>query len=214
MRYLSDLTSKGLLPYKKDIESHKVRHIVLLDLVRLLAHARNVSERTIQALAALMEEGESETSDAGGTESWGQDFPKAGVLMAITPSFFHSKRGRWRDTGFLTRFVPIAFEYSESTVHLIHMAIANGHHLPMPHPENVPANDVQIFCPPNYSLTLARRSEILGDRMKTYGFRYQRVLRALAKAQARIESRGAVNDADVVKVLSWSEFFTETPVTL
>lgn len=213
LAYISDLTSRGLSKHKEAIERGRIRHLVLLDLVRIIAHARSVQERTFQLLAALMEEGESETLDAGGSSAW-EGFPRIGALMALTPKFFHSKRGRWRETGFLTRFLPISFHYSNGTQHEIHMAIAAGHQLPDPHPEPLPLAPCQIFLPDKHSLTLSRRSEELGVAMKSYGFRYQRALRALSKAQARMQSRGIVNDEDIGKVLSWSEFFTEKAIEL
>jgi hypothetical protein len=213
LRYVSDLTSKGLLPYKKEIEARKLRHIVLLDLVRIVSHGRTVSDRTLQSLAALMEEGESETSDAGGQDSW-ENFPRIGCLMALTPQFFNSKRGKWRATGFMTRFVPINFEYSEKTIHDVHISISRGDKIPLPKPIDLPHNDVQIFCAGKYSAIIAKKAQELGEKMETYGFRYQKILRALAKANARIEGRGSVNEKDVARIIMWAEFFTERPVIL
>jgi hypothetical protein len=213
LKYLSDLTSKGIGPFKGDIQSGKIRHLVILDLVRILSHGKGVSERTIQNLASIMEEGESETSDAGGQSSW-DNFPKIGCLMAITPKFWKSKRGRWRETGFLTRFVPITFSYTQETVKLIHVSIAKGMKLPLPEPERLPEFPCQIQLNSKYAATLSQRAEDLGTRMKTYGFRYHRVLRALAKAQARIEGKGEVNSNHVGKVLAWSEFFTEKSIEI
>lgn len=213
LTFISDLTSRGLIPYKKEIESGRLRHIVLLDLVRIIAHGRNIADRTLQTLASLMEEGESETSDAGGRDSWA-NFPKIGVLMALTPAFFKSKRGKWRETGFLTRFVPVSFSYSEEAVHEIHMSIAAGHQLPVPQAEAIPALNYAVDCEPKYSAIIARRAEELGIIMKTYGFRYQRIMRALTKAQARIVGRSYVTSEDVGKVLGWSEFFTDKEIEL
>jgi hypothetical protein len=213
IRYLSDLTSRGLSPFKNDIQNGTMRHIVLLDLVRILCHGKGVSERTIQTLASLMEEGESETSDGGGREKW-SDFPRIGALMGITPAFFKSKRGRWRATGFLTRFLPVAFRYTDSTVKEIHQAIAMGGHTPEPHPEKIPVLPCQIFCAPQFALQLSRRAEKLGAQMNSYGFRYHRILRALAKAAARIDGKGAVERRHVEKVLAWAEFFTDKEVEI
>lgn len=213
IQYISDLTSRGLNSFKDDIEHHKLKHVVLLDLVRILAHGKGVSERTIQTLAALMEEGESQTADAGGRTAW-ENFPRIGALMGITTPFFKAKRGKWRQTGFLTRFVPVSFKYKGTTVDAIHRSIANGGRTPLPHPENIPANDVQIFCDEKFSVIISQRAAALGIAMKSYGFRYHRTLRALAKAQARICDRGAVTQADIDKVLGWSEFFTDKEVEL
>lgn len=214
LRYLSDLTSRGLTPYRNEIQEGTLRHVVLLDLVRILCHGKGVSERTIQTLASLMEEGESETSDGGGRERW-NNFPRIGALMGITPSFFKSKRGRWRQTGFLTRFLPLAFSYTDETVKLIHRSIANGARTPEPHPENtLPKLPCQIFCPPNYAMLLSNKAAKLGEEMGSYGFRYHRILRALAKAQARIEGKGQVEKSHVEKVLSWADFFTDREVEI
>jgi hypothetical protein len=214
LRYLSDVTSKGLAPYKKEIIANQVRHIVLLDLVRILSHGKGVSERTIQTLASLMEEGESETSDAGGKEGWGEQFPKIGALMGITPSFFQSRRGRWRQTGFLTRFVPVSFSYSESTVKLIHNAIKDGRGTPEGHPVRIPTAAVMINLKEEHASILALRSRDLGEKMKTYGFRYHRVLRALVKGRAALNGHGTVKTTDVNQILAWSEFFTDKEVVL
>lgn len=213
LHYLSDLTSRGLAPYKRDIQDHKLRHVILLDLVRILSHGKGVSERTIQTLASLMEEGESETSDAGGREQW-DSFPKIGALMGITPAFFKSKRGRWRSTGFLTRFVPVSFSYSERTIRKIHDSIAEGKALPDPHPINLPTGQVQIPMRHELASILKERARALGQEMRTYGFRYHRIMRALAKAQCLLSGFGSVRMDDVNKVLDWSEFFTDKEVIL
>lgn len=214
LRYISDLTSRGLSPFKSDIQSGSLRHIVLLDLVRILCHGKGVSERTIQTLASLMEEGESETSDGGGRETW-SNFPRIGALMGITPQFFKSKRGRWRQTGFLTRFLPICFAYKPETVREIHQAIALGAKTPDPHPIlNIPKIPCQVFCSPDHALTLSRKAEKLGKEMESYGFRYHRILRALAKALARSQGKGSVDKTHVDRVLAWSEFFTDTEIEI
>ncbi len=213
VRYISDLTSRGLNHFKSDIQSGKIKHIMLLDLVRILSHGKGVSERTIQTLASLMEEGESETADAGGSDKW-ENFPRIGALMGITPAFFKSRRGKWRQTGFMTRFIPVCFKYKSKTVDEIHDSIANGQHAPAPQAELIPHEAYSVYCPPTLSKFIAIRAKLLGQEMKSYGFRYHRILRALAKAQARIEGKGQVDQSHVDKVMKWSEFFTDKEIEL
>jgi hypothetical protein len=213
LAYISDLTSRGLSGFKNDIESGKLRHLVVLDLVRILAHGRGVSERTIQTLASLMEEGESSIADAGGKEQW-KNFPKIGVLMGITDAFFKARRGKWRQTGFLTRFVPVSFSYSSLTVDKIHRSISEGKKLPDPHNESLPEHQVQVACDERFSHEISMRAKTLGTQMKTYGFRYHRVLRSLAKARARMKNRGWVKQEDVDAVMKWSEFFGDKTIQL
>jgi hypothetical protein len=213
LAYISDLTSRGLRKHKDAIERGKIRHLVLLDLVRVIAHGRSVQERTFQTLAALMEEGESETLDAGGSSEW-VGFPRIGCLMALTPAFFRSKRGRWRETGFMTRFVPVSFKYTDETKHAIHMSIGAGMQLPPPHPEKISELSYGITIADKYSRVIVSRAEELGNMMQTYGFRYQKSLRSLAKANALLNKRNSVNDADIGKVLGWSEFFTQKEIEI
>ncbi len=213
VRYISDLTSRGLSHFKNDIQNGKIKHIMLLDLVRVLSHGKGVSERTIQTLASLMEEGESETADGGGSDKW-ENFPRIGALMGITPSFFKSRRGKWRQTGFMTRFIPVCFKYKSKTVDEIHESIANGQHAPAPRAEMIPHEAYSVKCPPHLSKLISIRAKLLGQEMRSYGFRYHRILRALAKAQARIEGYGEVNQSHIEKVLKWSEFFTDKEIEL
>lgn len=213
IRYFSDITSRGIASYRTRIQEGTLKHIVILDLVRILSHGRGTSERTVQTLASLMEEGESEVSDAGGREEW-KDFPRIGVLMGITPAFFKMKRGRWRQTGFLTRFVPVSFHYTDATVKEIHRAIANGAHTPGPHPEHIPHEAFTVNCNAAMSKLISLRAEMLGKQMRAYGFRYHRIMRALAKAQARIEGWGTVKPEHVEKIIEWSNLFTDKAVEL
>lgn len=213
LAYLSDVTSKGLDAFKNDIEAGRLRHLVILDLVRILSHGRGVSERTVQTLASLMEEGESSIADAGGKQQW-KNFPRIGALMGITQDFFRSRRGKWRQTGFLTRFVPVSFHYKPLTVDLIHKSISQGAKLPDPHGEPLPEFPCQIKCDERFSSDISMRAKTLGTEMKTYGFRYHRVLRALAKARARMQGRGWVKQEDIDVVMQWSEFFGDKIIEL
>lgn len=213
LAYLSDLTSTGLKPFKADIISGKLRHLALMDLVRLVSHGRGTSERTIQTLASLMEEGESSVSDGGGTADWGK-FPKVGVLMGITTDYFKARAGHWRKTGFLTRFVPVSYKYSDSTVNAIHESIARGKGFTLPRPEVLPEFMSCITISTEFSELLRMQGKMLGEKMNTHGFRYHRVLRCLAKSIARIEGTGSVKLRHVQKVQEWGKFFTLDHVEL
>jgi hypothetical protein len=213
LEYLSDLTSRGMHPYRDKIQSGVTRHMVLLDLIRVAAHGKGVTERTLQTLASLMEEGETSTSDAGGRESW-TGFPRIGVLTALTPELFHTKRGHWRKTGFLTRFLPISFGYSDRTVLKIHDSISKGMSIPPPEPVKVPAKPIRISIGPLLSKEVAMHAASLGRTMKTYGFRYQKAMRALAMASAYERHSKEVERVDVDRIIDWSDFFTMKEVEL
>src|SRR5271170_2503936 len=207
LAYLSDLTSTGLKPFKADIVAGKLRHLALMDLVRLVSHGKGTSERTIQTLASLMEEGESSVSDGGGTADWGK-FPKVGVLMGITTDYFRARAGHWRKTGFMTRFVPVSYKYTAATVNEIHNSIARGKGFSEPRPEILPAYPSVIELNTEYAEMLRLQAKLLGEKMSVHGFRYHRVLRALAKSCARMENTGSVKLRHVKQVEEWAQFFT------
>ncbi len=207
LRYLSDMTATGIKPFKSDIERGELRHLILLDLVRILSHSKGVGERTIQQLATLMEEGESGSADGGGLTSWTSSFPKVGVLMGITPSFYNSKKGSWRKTGFMTRFLPVSFEYSDSTQLEIHNGIKNGGANPRPQPILLPKLSSVITIPERLGDRIKDIAMMCGRQNLTYGFRYHKNLRTLAKASALENKRTMVNDEDLNRVLPWAKFF-------
>lgn len=213
LRYFSDLTSKGINPLKGDIERGRIRHLVLMDLVRIVSHGKATSERTLQTLATLMEEGESASSDPGSMLVW-DNFPKIGCLMGITTPYFNSRRAHWRKTGFLTRFIPVCYSYNSGTVMDIHKSIAKGKGFPKPNPEKLPEFPNAVVIPKAIADEIAIRARMIGQEMETYGFRYHRVFRALVKSTARLRGSGEVNKEDLEKVLSWSKFFTMEAVKL
>jgi len=211
--YLADITSKGLTPYRSDIERGRIRHFCIMDLVRVVNHGKGVSNRTIQTLSSFIEEGEADSSDGGGITKWDK-FPVIGCLTAITPAYFKMKKGGWRDTGFLSRFLPVRFTYSAETVHEIHSAIAQDHKLPEPQKEVLPEHDCFVNIRPEHAKAIQRKAEELGQMNQTYGFRYHRALRSLAKGRALRRRDGFVNDSDIAKVLEWSSFFGEKEIIL
>ena len=213
LQYISDITSRGIGAYQRDIEQGKLRHFVILDLVRIVNHPKGVSDRCIANLASLMEEGEADTSDAGGRRSW-SDMPKIGCLMSITPKFFASRAGNWRKTGFMTRFLPVRFKYTPRTVQRIHKAIANDHKMPPPIALKLPELPTAVELPEAAKIMLRDKALRLGQLNNVYGFRYQRSLRRLAKANALMRGSSLVNEADMCKVLEWADFFTEKEIEL
>jgi hypothetical protein len=216
LEFFADLTSRGLSPYKADIENQKLRHIVILDLIRVLSHPRVTADRTIQTLAGLIEEGQSTIADAGGIEKWGDttNLPRIGALMAVTPQVYRRKRKMFRDTGFLSRFLPIHYDYSAATVKSIHLAIQCGHKKPEPTPVILPEKRLKAKIPDKIAPTVTLLARNLGERSNTWGFRWHRSLRSLLKATALSNGRMLVNYDDYDQLTEWTDFFDPEGVTL
>lgn len=217
LEFFADLTSRGLFPYKSDIESGKLRHIVILDLIRVLSHPRVTADRTIQTIAGLIEEGQSTIADAGGVEKWtgdGKSMPRIGALMGVTPAVYQRKRKMFRDTGFLSRFLPIHYDYSAATVKAVHKAIQNGHVKPEPTPIILPEKKMKAKIPDSIAFSINALARNLGEKQRTWGFRWHRSLRSLIKASAISKGRFTVINDDYEELTEWTEFFDPAGVTL
>lgn len=217
LEFFADLTSRGLSPYKGDIESGKLRHIVILDLIRVLSHPRVTADRTIQTIAGLIEEGQSTIADAGGVEKWADDnkkMPRIGALMGVTPQVYRRKRKMFRDTGFLSRFLPVHYDYSPATVKMIHKAIQNGAKKPDPTPLTLPPKKLKAKIPDNIAVSITLLARNLGERQNTWGFRWHRSLRCLIKAAAVSKGRFIVKAEDYDELVEWTEFFDPAGVTI
>lgn len=213
LRYLTDVTSKGILAEVGQIERQQLRHLVLLDLHMVVSHNRYTTDRTLLTLGALMEEGAASIHDAGG-EIRLRGMPKIGVIMATTPSYYYSRRGFWRSTGFLSRFLTIQYSYSDETRHEIHEAIKNGVKLPDPRNEQLPPFPVYIEVPADPAEQIMRVSQVWGNREKDPAFRFHKQIRRLAQACALMDGRLQVSSDDVARIIDWTRFFGSEPVIL
>ena len=204
----SDITSKGIAAFKSQIESGEIRHILALDLIRLVSHGRFVSDRTIQTLAGLMEEGQAMQADAGGIDLW-KGLPNVGVLASVTPEFYRSRRGHWRQTGFLTRFLPVNYHFSDPTVKVIHDKISGGLRTPKPQPQVLPTEATLVTLTQKQAEQIRNWAVEWGLENETYGFRHHRQIRALVKARALMARRSKVIESDLKVLESWRRFFSQ-----
>lgn len=214
LKLFSDITAKGLTNEVRAIESNQLRHIVLLDLHMIVSHNRYTTDRALLTLGALMEEGIGSVSDAGGIVSF-DGLPKIGVLMAVTPDFWIQKRGHWRKTGFLTRFITVRYEYTEATQNRIHTAVRDGVILPDPKSITLPDKPISVEIQPKHAdiiMSQAQQWALLNDDQ---GFRYHKQLRRMLKACSLIDNRDLTNSADIDRLMSIIKFMNpQEPVAL
>lgn len=211
LKYYQDLTAKPLGELRPKIENGDIRHIVLLDLIPVASHAKGASARIFAALGALMEEGQADTADAGGTVEW-KGMPNCGILAAITPEAYKDQRRQWWKSGFATRIIKVGFQYQLDTVNLVHDAIRKNHQLPDPRCEKLPGKNVSISIDPKFTRKIQEICQQWATGEQVYGFRFHRRLRTLVKARALISKRKYVIKKDLDEVLSWMPFFNIEPL--
>jgi hypothetical protein len=123
---------------------------------------------------------------------------KAGLITAIPPKPFFDKRRQWERIGFLSRALPVSFDYQLSTQIDILTYIQKQQHLEeqiekLKIPKKI--KDIKLSFDmakkiEPYALSLvATHSQYQG----VYGFRYQRQLQTLAKAIALMEGKNEVD---------------------
>jgi hypothetical protein len=205
LRYFSSITSKPLLQLRNDLESGRITHLVLQDLIASMSHQQTTAERLMHWLALLMDEGATSFADAGGIVEF-RGLPKLGVLAATTPMVWWDKRTRWHRTGLISRFLPIHFDYRDITVDLIHECIQAGVELPDPKAAKLPEHPVNVVIEEAEAEQIKIRAKTLAAKFETRGFRFHKSLRLLAQGRALVQGRERVTMADVSKLDEWLKF--------
>lgn len=208
LKYYSSVTSKPLLDLKPEIEAGTIRHIVIPEFSSISAHDKSTTNRLITVLAMLIEDGAVTYADASRVIEF-SSLPRIGLIAACTPSVWHDRRSIWIRHGYISRFLPICFEYAKQTTKYIHSAIASGHKLPDPECITLPDKPVEVEIPQNHAEAIETFAKELGDKYSSYGFRYHRAFRALVKGRALTKSRTIVTAEEIADLSRWLKFFDD-----
>lgn len=213
--YISqDLTAFGL---NRDIipkiERGEVTHIIIPDLLQSLSRRHETVAKLITYLNALVEEGL-----FGGIHTYantrymkkGQPPIYAGLISAIPPEPLYDKRRRWTSIGFMSRMIPLTYEYSKESQKRIRDSIKNGDYEKSETVRlNLPVDPRDVKCEKRFVDALDPIVDQFIKAQELWGFRYTRQLRTLLKASALKAGRSCVNHEDVRKltILSgWMNF--------
>lgn len=210
----SKLIAEKLVP---QLESDEIRYIVIPDLIQLLGHKKTTAGSTIGFLNAVIEEGVKDNTFYG-LEFHLKNTVNCGLLTAITTAEFYGNLRKWNAIGFLHRFLPVSYNYSEKTLREIHNEIASGKlfrevedlSAKLPHKNkrvkvSIPkdfADDIQLLV---YRIVerFNKMYYMYGNRkvfLDIKGFRLHDRLRQLARAICYIEGKGKrreVNSTDI-----------------
>ena len=130
-RVLTDFTYGSLLHLLSKQDQPQPDFIVVPDLNIAVSHKPAVAQLTMALLLSVMGEGIVEIPGLDDRTKLKIAQLKdrgvsVGLLTAMTPDIFRSRRGQWRKTGFLRRLVPLNYHYSAMTERLIQTSIRNG----------------------------------------------------------------------------------------
>ena len=214
----TDLTYIGIVSHVlPKIENGEIKTLIIPDMVKTIMKKQATMHNFIGILNNLIEEGV-----YGITLRDTRDFhgARANLLTSMTPSLLYQNKLMWNNMGFLSRFLPFTYSYTEQKKNAIQEAIAKGNVLePKPIDLKLPVFPAQVRLPKKIALKTiplvkrlteterAKYTDKDGNECLTkegYGFRHQHQLQTLLRANAlfRGDTKVTVKDYREIERLS------------
>ncbi len=204
--YMNDLTAFGIgKHYLKRIANREVRTIIIPDLLVPFAKQHSTVETFIAFMNGLIEEGQAGVSTAFLHLTLPKE-ARCNLITSTTRSDLHKQSSNWMRIGFLSRIIPVTYEYAPSTVQRIMRSIAlrEYQHESQFTDLEFPKNDVVVDLPINIALQIETLTALLSKSVEAYGFRLQKQIQTLCMASALFNKRTIVEqvDFDIVSKLA------------
>jgi len=198
--YLTDTTAWGTIDkHWEDIESRKVRHIIIPDLTIPLGKQTETRKAFIRFLSALIEEGIVEIQSYAISKVVGNKASdvRCGLISTITPKALGDQRSGWKKFGFMSRMLPVSYSYSISTIDAIFKSILQHQYRhEKPFNPKLPDIDQEVDLPIEFADKTEILARFMGEAEDLYGFRYQKQLQTLMMGSALYNGRHEVNGDD------------------
>jgi hypothetical protein len=137
------------------------------------------------------------------------------VFTTIAKEDFEARWKKWTSVGFLTRFLPVSFQYGQDIVEQIRYASATQDEasiLGKPVKLQLPSflknwsEQIKVTIPNNLAEQLIEPGQDMHRRLSTYGFRAVRHLKRLTLANALRNNKQVVTQQDIDQVLELAKF--------
>lgn len=130
IKYTTDLSGKPLAEFLKNASVDKYHHLIVPDFIKIVGHKQHIVSGVITTLNAMIEEGV-RTSMFYGQELDLKKNVQCGLITSITPDLYKRQFRSWYEIGFLTRFIPVSYTYSEQTRLAIMKMITGNDEIPL-----------------------------------------------------------------------------------
>jgi hypothetical protein len=122
--YMNDATAWGIQrEYLDKITDNEVRTLVIPDLITPLSRTSDTVETFVAFLNGLIEEGLVEVQTYA-LQKRLKVPARCNIITSIAKEHLFDQRHRWSKMGFLSRVIPVSFEYAASTMFDIRQSIA------------------------------------------------------------------------------------------
>ena len=198
---LNDVTAYGIQKaYLKRICEGEIKTIIIPDLIVPLSKQPETVETFISFINGLIEEGVSEVR----TFAMMVKLPhpaRCNLITSIAKEHLDDRRHRWSKIGFLSRVIPVSYEYASSTVFDIVQSIAlREYQEEKVFDLEIPDREFVIDLPVDIALKIASLAPQIIDAQKLYGFRLQKQLQTLCMANALFNGRDTCTAEDFERI--------------
>ena len=216
-----DVTAYGILKaYRKKLEAGTIKHFIFPEFVFPLARQKETVHTLLAFLNGLMEEGIREIQTYATSLTFSRPI-KAGVIACLAADEFEWRKSYWVSIGFLSRFLPVSYSYSESVIEGIFQSIFNSEK--DTRKIEWQFRNGKIHLPPSIARQLRplakkadedmrKRKVAKGndateeERTKLAGFRAQKSYQRLIKALALNRGKDEVDEDDLAKIIELSRY--------
>lgn len=210
----ADMTKDGLETLLGKFEDGQLKTLICPDFIKIFGRKLDTSKNFITLVNEFIEEGIT-SIDTYNTKVSFKKPVRGNIVCAITSTdFFHNIK-YWGAIGFMSRIIPFSYCYTETQINIIFEDIFTGNvkeHLEKILKKNPKMKKITISK--EHCKTIKRHitAKLIQEFKKhtqeeIYGFRVQRNLQVLAKANAYKNKRPYVNEKDVLKLMKLSKWF-------
>jgi len=216
---ITDVTAYGIMrDYGQLIINRQIRHLIIPDLIKPMSRGKDTVHTLIAFFNSLVEEGVLRVSTYAeklgvplqGMEQVQPKPVQCGLIATMAKGMLLDGRHHWSRMGFMSRMLPISYDYGAGTQLDIHKSIAEREYLSdTPIKLSLPDGDVEVRLESPLADDLLVLASGLASLLtsnknpeKVYGFRLQKHLQKLAMASALKEGRNVVTQSDVDYVRS------------
>ena len=200
--------------YRVALEAGTVKHLIFPEFVFPMVRSKETVNTFLAFLNGLMEEGIIEIRTFATSFKLRRPI-KAGVIACIARDEFQWRKYYWSSIGFLSRFLPVTYSYSENVTREILSTIYHEQKASLQHLYEF--KDGKVWLPPEIASRLNPQARHIVDGMaakgkggseikKLSGMRMQKHLQRMAKAAALSKGKTTVDEDDLREIIELSHY--------
>lgn len=189
------------------LKSGQIHHIAIPDFISVLGQPKPILEGHVKFYNSLVEEGVLSIESRDGSFI-SEVSVTIGLITAIAQEDFDNRKKTWGAIGFLSRLLPVSYDYANPTAQRIRDKTKIKDYL-----NEIESFDINlpeatfVNLPLNYANDIEQVMMRCKDPKDKLGVRRQKQLQVFCMANALMNGRDAVNQDDVDKLVKYGKYF-------